>query len=136
VSHAKLIVLPPDYLEIAIMALTPGLQMQTTGGGSPHPVIERQDKEEVFLGLDPDSLSSTPQTVQGSDPDSRAAAAGVREGDLITSNFSRMYGAEDWDQLFNMTVQKQEGKDERLVNLTWWPRTWNKVESYRFVWNR
>lgn len=133
-SKAKLIVLPPDYLEAAIMALTPGLQTQMTAGGRPRPGIERQDQEEFFLGFDPNSLSSTPRIVQGLDPESRAAAAGVRNGDWIRSNFSWMFDSEDWDHSFHMTVQRHEDGNERSVDLTWWPRTWNKVESYQFVW--
>ncbi len=94
-SHGQLICSLPNYLEIQLMALAPGLQMQTIGGGRSHTVIEGQDQEEIFLAFDRDSPSSTPWALQRLGSDSRAAAAGVREVDLITSNISWMSSAED-----------------------------------------
>jgi hypothetical protein len=81
--------------------------------------------------------------VKGLDLESRAAkVGGVREGDQITQKFSFFSEAEKWNNSFSMTVvrrqvienEHEEGvaKGEELKDLTWWPRSWEKVESYQF----
>ena len=119
-SDAKLIILPSDYLGTLIE------DCKWT--------LERQDQEEFYLGFPEANLSTKPRIVRRLDPKSRAAEAGVREGDAVTQNFSYFFDAEGWDKSFTMTVtrSKDKGSPDELVELTWWPRTWEKVESYQF----
>lgn len=116
-SDANPIVLPPDYLQVV-----EGIDYK----------IERQDQEEFCLGFSEDSLRAKPAIVKDLDPESRAAQAGVKEGDLITPRYSFFSSSERWGQTFSMTIIREEGSDGPRV-LSWSPRSWNKVESYQFA---
>jgi predicted metalloprotease with PDZ domain len=118
-SEAVPIVLPPDCLRVI-----EGLDW----------TLERQDQEEFHLGFDEDSLSRGGGVIKDLDPSSRAAEAGVREGDVVTPSYSFFFVADRWGQDFNITVKRggSDGVDEVKV-LSWWPRSRSKVESYQFV---
>ncbi|MCJ1386607.1 hypothetical protein MMC17_009733 [Xylographa soralifera] len=117
-SNAKLIILPPA-------CLNPIIENDKW-------IIERQDQEEFFLGFPEDNLLTDPRIVKGLNLRSRAAEAGVREGDTVTQSFSFFYDAERWDKSFHMTVHRRDNDKNtcELVELSWWPRSWEKVESY------
>lgn len=118
-SDAVPIVLPADYLH-----LVEGI----TGWR-----IVRQDQEEFCLGFSEDSLRD--KVVKGLDPQSRAASAGVREGDAVTARYSYFAVAERWGQDFTMTVTRPGGNgvEGELKVLSWSPRSAHKVESYQAV---
>jgi hypothetical protein len=128
-SNAKLIVLAPEHVNATL---------HMSGW-----TFKRQNQEELCLGFAEESLSNNPRVVKGLDLESRAAkVGGVREGDQITQKFSFFSEAEKWNNSFSMTVvrrqvienEHEEGvaKGEELKDLTWWPRSWEKVESYQF----
>ena len=68
------------------------------------------------------------------DLESRAAKAGVREGDMVLNDYSYFYVADQWDQEFSMTVRRksEDGGREEWKEMRWWPRSWTTVESYQF----
>lgn len=122
-SDATPIVLPTDYWQVV-----EGL----------HWKMIRQDQEEFCLGFSEESLGE--KVVKELDPRSRAAGAGVQEGDAITAQYSYFFVAERWGQYFTMTVKKRlEGSNDGeeglkgLKVLSWSPRSWHQVESYQAV---
>lgn len=117
-SDAIPIVLPTDYLRVV-----EGLSWE----------LVRQDQEEFCLGFSEDSLRN--KVVKELDPRSRAAGAGVQEGDAITVQYSYFFVAERWGQDFKVTVRRSDGNDgaDELKVLSWSPRSWAKVESYQAV---
>ena len=117
-SNAELIILPEDVLDIFIDEAHADW------------TLRREDQEEFFLGFPEECLTSSPRVVKDLDPTSRAAQAGVWEGDQIIQKYSYMYDAENWDKRFSMTVKREDGD---LEELSWWPRSWTKVESYQLV---
>lgn len=118
-SEATLIILQSDWLQVV-----EGLQL----------TLNRQDQEEFYLGFPEDNLSDKPAVVRGLDPNSRAAEAGVLEGDTITPQYSFFFSAERWGQKFSMTVRRGMGDGEsELKEPSWWPRGREKVEIYQFV---
>ncbi|ETS75349.1 hypothetical protein PFICI_12293 [Pestalotiopsis fici W106-1] len=120
-SEAIPIVLPTDFLRVA-----EGLDWN----------LQRQDQEEFCLGFSEDSLSRSGGTVKDLDTSSRAAKAGVQEGDVTTRQHSFFFDADRWGQDFTMVVRRitPDGGEE-LKTLSWWPRGINKVESYQLIQN-
>jgi len=95
--------------------------------------LQREDQEEFDLGFEEASLSNAPRVVQGLDPESRAARAGVRNGDEITQRFSYFFDASIWGHSFSMTVRREGDVGDQFTTLEWIPRRTTKVESYKFV---
>ncbi|KAK6221089.1 hypothetical protein LQW54_001662 [Pestalotiopsis sp. IQ-011] len=118
-SEAVPIVLPPDCLRAV-----EGLDW----------TLRRVPQEEFCLGFDESSLSGRGGIVKGLDPESRAAEAGFREGNVTTPKFSFFFVAERWGQKFSVCVKRggADGEEEEKV-LTWSPRSRHQVESYQFV---
>lgn len=116
-SDAVQMVLPLDYLRVV-----EGI----------HWTLAEQDQEEFCLGFSEESLKSKPAVVKDLDPESRAAQAGVKEGDLITPRYSFFSSAERWGQEFCMAVIRSDGSNDMRV-LSWSPRSWHKVLSFQFV---
>ncbi|RDW58754.1 hypothetical protein BP6252_13230 [Coleophoma cylindrospora] len=96
--------------------------------------LQRQDQEEFYLGFPEDSLYTESPVVKELDPNSRAAAAGLQEGDRITPQHSFFVVAERWGNEFSLLVKRgsQGGGREELKTISWLPRSWEKVESYQF----
>lgn len=118
-SDAVPIILPPDYLHV----------MENLNWTS-----ERQDQNEFYLGFPEDCLTAKPAVVRELDPGSRAAKAGVRDGDAITLQYSFFWDAERWGRKFSMKVRRSGGNSiEEMKDLVWEPRSWGKVESYQFT---
>ena len=117
-SDAKLIVLPGDCLKAFL------------DGGEARWTLQREDQEEFYLGFPEKCLTNSPRIVKDLDLKSRAAEAGVREGDEMTQKYSYLYKAERWDEKFKMMVKREQ---HGLLELSWWPRAWEKVESYHFA---
>ncbi|KAF3018835.1 hypothetical protein E8E14_005574 [Neopestalotiopsis sp. 37M] len=118
-SEAVPIVLPSDVLRV-----TEGLEW----------TLQRQDHEEFYLGFNEDSLSRSGGIVKDLDSSSRAAKAGILEGDVATLQHSFFFDADRWGQDFTLTVRrKATDGGEELRTLKWWPRSMNKVESYQLV---
>ena len=115
-AEAVPIVLPPGCLRV-----TEGLDW----------TLQRQDQGEFYLGFPEDCLDRKRSVVKDLDPDSRAAEAGVLEGDIITPQHSFFVIAERWGRNFEMTIRR-EGVDGLKV-LSWRPRSRKKVESYQLV---
>ncbi|CZR62658.1 uncharacterized protein PAC_12555 [Phialocephala subalpina] len=118
-SNAVPIILPSDCLRV-----TEDLEWS----------LRREDQEEFYLGFPEDCLRDKPAVVRNLDPESRAAAAGVRNGDLITPQYSFFVIAERWERTFDMIVRRS-GLDssEGFKVLSWSPRSRKKVESYQFI---
>lgn len=117
-SEAVLIFLPSDCLLV-----TEGLEWD----------LKREDQEEFYLGFPEECLRDTPVVVRHLDPESRAAVAGARNGDLITPEYSFFFIAERWGRMFDMKVRRSSSSgSEELRILNWLPRSWKKVESYQF----
>ncbi|KUJ09670.1 uncharacterized protein LY89DRAFT_690119 [Mollisia scopiformis] len=118
-ADAHLIILPSDVLQI-----TESLNW----------TLEMQRQEPFYLGFPEECLTANPPVVKLLDPDSRAAEAGVREGDVVTRQYSFFVVAERWGQNFSMNVKRKNDEGiEELKTIEWWPRSRETVESYQFV---
>lgn len=111
-SNAELIRLPIDCLQMYIRSSQRKLQ--------------QTDQEEFYLGFPEGCLKAG--TVKELNTESRAAHAGVQEGDNITSKYSYIWDLSAWESMFSMVVIR-DGKE---VSLSWWPRSFKTVESYQF----
>lgn len=117
-SDAVPIILPPDCLQILE-------NLDWT--------LQREDQEELFLGFPEDCLDDKPAVVKDLDLESRAAQAGVRNGDIIMPQHSLFVIAERWGRKFEMPVKRVHDGSEELKVISWSPRSWVKVESYQFT---
>jgi predicted metalloprotease with PDZ domain len=119
VSEAVPIVLHPDCLHV-----TENLNL----------TLQEEEQEEFYLGFPESRFNTKPAMVKDLDPQSRAAEAGVCEGDMITTQYGFFFIAERWGRNFEMTVRRRAGtgSDEQKT-LSWPPRSREKVESYQLV---
>lgn len=93
--------------------------------------LEPVAQEEFYLGFPEENLSSESRVVNGLDLQSRAAEAGLQDGDGITLEHGFLVDADVWPKLFTMNVRRSN--EETLRKITWWPRSWHTVQSYQFV---
>lgn len=97
--------------------------------------LKRVDQEQFELGFAERSLlvgGKEGHVVEELDLESRAAReGGVMEGDRITVKKAMLWNARQWDKNFTMTVLR--GMPAEEIELTWWPRSYRKVESYQWV---
>ena len=91
--------------------------------------LVRNNQEEFYLGFPERCINARNSVVKDLDTESRAAKSGVREGDMITDQHSYLSDAENWDKMFFMKVQRGDS----FTDLIWWPRSYEKVESYQVV---
>ena len=94
-----------------------------------HPNLSliRQDAEPYDLGYDQASIND--RVVSGLDPNSRAAQAGVRDGDEILSSFSIWDTTDEIDKEIAMRVRRD---GEEFV-IRYPPREFRKVEAYKWI---
>lgn len=59
----------------------------------------------------------------------RAEKAGLREGDRILRSSYAWKCIDDFKEMIEVVLLR-EGKDKRMK---WWPRSWEKVESWQMV---
>jgi hypothetical protein len=116
-SEAKPIILPPDVAKVWI--------------SNNKWRLEPVRQEEFYLGFPEENLSAEPRVIAGLDLESRAAEAGLQEGDQITLRYGFLSDADVWPNLFTMNVKR--GNDQTPHEIIWWPRSWLKVESYQFI---
>lgn len=91
----------------------------------------RQDQEALDLGFDASSINN--REISGLVAGSRAAQAGLEDGDEILKNSFVWEVGNDIGRNMDMTVRRPDGKAGRLIEISYWPRSWEKVESYKFV---
>ena len=89
----------------------------------------RQDQELFEYGFDDNSLQT--RIVSGLKAGSRAAQAGLKDGDKILDNTFGWQVSENIQMEMHMVV-KREGSEENLT-FTYWPRSWEKVPSWQWV---
>jgi hypothetical protein len=106
---AKLVIPSPDSLAYAGLKLV------------------RSDQETYELGFD--EVSFTERKIVGLQRGTRAWLSGLQEGDAIVKHPPIFQSANDI--ALNMTVRVMRG--EYTVDISYWPRTWEKVESYQWV---
>ena len=102
----KLVVPPSDYLR------SEGLK------------LIRIDQQTFDLGFDYSSMIEL--KIKGLVPGSRAALSGLKEGEAATPAWQV---ADVFEQ--NTVVRVRKGQD--LIDYTFWPRSWKKVEAYQWA---
>ncbi|EED15753.1 conserved hypothetical protein [Talaromyces stipitatus ATCC 10500] len=93
--------------------------------------LEPVAQEEFYLGFPEENLSSESRVINGLDLQSRAAEAGLQDGDEITLEYGFLVDADVSPKLFTMNVRRSN--QETLRKITWWPRSWHTVQSYQFA---
>jgi hypothetical protein len=92
--------------------------------------LERHDLERWDIGFDEASITKDKRIVQGLKPQSRAEAAGLRNGDRILNAVRLNELRKDAESVMTLVVQKSDGKE---VQIKFRPRSFEIVESYRYV---
>jgi hypothetical protein len=92
--------------------------------------LERHDMEKWDIGFDEESVTKGKRVVQGLKPGSRADAAGLRNGDRILNAVRLNDLRGDVDSVMKLAIERPDGKK---VDIEFRPRTWETVESYRYV---
>lgn len=82
------------------------------------------------LGFDPASLLQSPKIVRGLKPDSEAATAGLRNGDVILNTFSQ--DGLQANQAAYLTLNIRRGKEE--LSIRYQPRS-ETVDAYQWEFN-
>ena len=86
-------------------------------------------QEQFYLGFAEDSLAANNGKVRNLDPQSRAAEAGVLEGDVISSRRDSLWNSVQWGRNYTMIVLR-EGRE---IELSWSPRSFDKTISYQWT---
>lgn len=89
--------------------------------------LVRQDQEKYELGFDEDSIPK--RTITGLKFGSRAEAVGLKEGDVVEKMFPIFLTADS----FEMKNIVKVVRGDEAVDIEYWPRTWEKVESYQWI---
>jgi hypothetical protein len=92
--------------------------------------LERHDVERWDLGFDEASITKDKRIVQGLKPQSRAEAAGLRNGDRILNAVRASDLRKDVDAVMTLLVKRPDGKE---AEIKFRPRALEKVEGYRYV---
>lgn len=87
----------------------------------------KEELEEYDLGFREGSLGEGEITEL--DPDSRAAKAGVRNGDKVVSSWGVFASSDTFDGKMRVVVDRN-GTEQAIE---WWPRGYNKVESWKWI---
>jgi len=74
-------------------------------------------------------VSISKNTITGLVANSRAAAAGLKEGDVFEKSFPVWLTA----NAFDMRSVVRVVRGEETTDIEYWPRTWEKVESYEWI---
>ena len=90
-------------------------------------VLVRNDKERFDLCMDPSSFGAG--RVEGLQEGSRAALAGLQNGDEILENVLSWQCEEHFEQMMIMKISRHG----QQMTLQYWPRSWEKVEAWEFV---
>jgi hypothetical protein len=89
----------------------------------------RRDVEKFEAGFDPGSLRANANMIKGLVAGSRAAEAGLREGDEVVRSWM-LWGAGDaLENMMEVTVRR-DGKEQTFK---YWPRSYAKVENWVWV---
>ncbi|EED24325.1 hypothetical protein TSTA_076920 [Talaromyces stipitatus ATCC 10500] len=102
-SNAKQIILPSDGAGVWI----------SNGKWNLEPVAQ----EEFYLEFPEENLSSESRVIRGLDLQSRAAEAGLREGDGITWGYRFLVDEDVWPKLFTMNVRGSNEETLRKIHL-------------------
>ncbi|KAH7136267.1 hypothetical protein EDB81DRAFT_886381 [Dactylonectria macrodidyma] len=97
-------------------------------------VLERRDMETFDLGFDEASILKGPRVVTELKQGSRAAAAGILNGDEIIKWTDLNRCKENFELKMEVTVRREgfnQGEEE--LNIAFWPRSWEKAEGYQWV---
>jgi hypothetical protein len=92
--------------------------------------LERHDVERWDIGFDETSITQGERIVKGLKPESRAYAAGLRNGDRILNAVRLDILRASADSVVNFTVKTADGK---TAEVKFRPRALDKVETYRYV---
>jgi predicted metalloprotease with PDZ domain len=93
--------------------------------------LRRVDKYPVDLGF-PFGNPGSGTVIRNLDPGSRAALAGLREGDRIVRNTRGFWSlSDDYEMLMHMEVKRADGQED--AEIVYWPHGWTKVEAYEWV---
>ena len=86
----------------------------------------REDAEPYDLGFAQRSLND--KVISGLDPDSRAAKAGLRDGDVL-SNVQMWDTIDEIDKEIVMNLRR----GDEVLDVKYWPRGFQKVEAYKWT---
>lgn len=89
--------------------------------------LVREDQEPYDLGFDEKSL--TERVIDGLDPHSRAAEAGLKNGDVVLDSTFMWETVGELDGMMSMKIRR----GQKEMNLKYWPRSFDKVESYHWA---
>lgn len=118
-----------EAAQASFQAMTNGTTLIPAASGFASHGLEmvRQDIEKFSLGFDDGSISE--KKVSGVIPGSRAAEAGVRDGDKIVDSFDVWSTTDSFHN--NMQIVVDRNGTEVVIN--WWPRAYEKVEAWKWV---
>jgi predicted metalloprotease with PDZ domain len=88
--------------------------------------LGRSDQEPFELGFSYTSLTS--RIISGLIPGSRAAKAGLRDGDVLLRNDYLGNSADHYERNLNLVIRR----DGREIVINYWPRKWEKVECWQW----
>ena len=91
--------------------------------------LVRQDQEVLDYGFDTDSLQT--RIISGLRANSRAAKAGLKDGDEIVENTFGWQVSQNIQAEMHMVVRR--GGSRESLTFTYWPRSWEKVPSWQWV---
>jgi hypothetical protein len=97
--------------------------------------LKRVDQEQFALGFDITSLvpSGPEQVALNLDSKSRAAQQGdLLHSDVLTPNSTALQRLWDFERNMTLIVRRDAHGVQSERRLTWWPRSWMKVESYQW----
>ncbi|KAF7526229.1 hypothetical protein G7054_g10826 [Neopestalotiopsis clavispora] len=126
------------YADELFFKLTSGSDLLTPSKDSlalMHPELpvslRRRDCEKFDLGFD-ESAAQNNHVIQDLKPESRAAKAGLREGDRIKQSLTVSASEMDIDKSIEALVQHTGSDDWQVIKI--WPRSFDEVESWQFEW--
>lgn len=90
--------------------------------------LVRCDAEKFELGFDSRALGRE-HVIKALVKGSRAAQAGVREGDEVLESWMAWGAADKLDGMMRVKVRR----GDQVQQIEWWPRSFEKVECYKWV---
>ncbi|CAH0019623.1 unnamed protein product [Clonostachys rhizophaga] len=101
----------------------------------PGAVAVRIDMEPFELGFNEESLLQGPRIVRGLRSDSRAANAGILDGDLLTSWVDLNHCKDHLESEMKLRIERKTADSEvsQELDITFWPRAYTKVEGWEWT---